>query len=405
MKEKWTPHIITVMAFVVFIVLGLASASSAPAQLQGDLVGGNLTIHDGVTSIKDWEWEAEGLTSVTIPNSVTSIGRRAFADNRLTSVTIPDSITSIGNDAFYNNQLTSVTIGANVNFIEFPFRNGFEGAYDNNGKTAGTYVRKNTNSTAWGRISGDFLYNVGTTTITIVGYIGSNSMVTIPSTINNMAVTSIKSEAFRNNQLTSVTIPNSITSIEWSAFANNQLTSVTIGNSIKTIPSGAFSDNQLTSVTIPNSVTSIEERAFANNQLTSVTIPNSVTSIGYMAFRNNQLTSVTIGNGIKTIPNDAFANNQLTSITIPDSVTSIGQSAFANNPLTSITIGNGVGKLNENVFIGSLRNVTRISIGANVNLEGYSDVVWTGFSSFYLVNGNRAGTYTLSNGRWSGQYR
>jgi hypothetical protein len=34
-----------------------------------------------------------------------------------------------------------------------------------------------------------------------------------------------------------------------------------------------------------------------------------------------------------------------------------------------------------------------------------SDVVWQGFSSFYLVNGNRAGTYTLSNGRWSAQYR
>jgi hypothetical protein len=57
------------------------------------------------------------------------------------------------------------------------------------------------------------------------------------------------------------------------------------------------------------------------------------------------------------------------------------------------------------VFAGSLRNVTQISIGANVNLEEYSDVVWTGFRSFYQVNGNRAGTYTLSDGRWSGQYR
>jgi len=52
-----------------------------------------------------------------------------------------------------------------------------------------------------------------------------------------------------------------------------------------------------------------------------------------------------------------------------------------------------------------LRNVTRISIGANVNLSGYSDVVWSGFYGFYSLNGNRAGTYTLSNGRWSAQYR
>ena len=72
---------------------------------------------------------------------------------------------------------------------------------------------------------------------------------------------------------------------------------------------------------------------------------------------------------------------------------------------TSITIPDSLGSFNENVFTGSLRNVTRISIGANVNLDGYNDVVWRGFSTFYRVNGNRAGTYTLSNGKWSAQYR
>jgi hypothetical protein len=53
-----------------------------------------------------------------------------------------------------------------------------------------------------------------------------------------------------------------------------------------------------------------------------------------------------------------------------------------------------------------LRNVTRISVGGNVNFDGYiSDVVWCGFYSSYRGNGNRAGTYTLSNGRWTAQYR
>ncbi|MCL2381237.1 MAG: leucine-rich repeat domain-containing protein, partial [Treponema sp.] len=42
----------------------------------------------------------------------------------------------------------------------------------------------------------------------------------------------------------------------------------------------AFANNQLTSVVIPDSVTSIGWAAFANNQLTSVTIPNGATSIG-----------------------------------------------------------------------------------------------------------------------------
>jgi hypothetical protein len=97
------------------------------------------------------------------------------------------------------------------------------------------------------------------------------------------------------------------------------------------IGSGAFRSNQLTSVTIPDSVTSIGSYAFYNNQLTSVTIPDSVTSIGSGAFQSNQLTSVTIGNYVTSIGNYAFYNNQLTSVTIPDSVTSIGSYAFGEN--------------------------------------------------------------------------
>jgi hypothetical protein len=63
--------------------------------------------------------------------------------------------------------------------------------------------------------------------------------------------------------------------------------------------------NQLTSVTIGNSVTSIGDDAFSHNQLTSVIIPNSVTSIGKSAFTNNQLASVTIGAGV-TLDDEAF---------------------------------------------------------------------------------------------------
>jgi len=56
------------------------------------------------------------------------------------------------------------------------------------------------------------------------------------------------------------------------------------GVEVTSIGYGAFSVNQLTSVTIPDSVTSIGDFAFYINQLTSVTIPDSVTSIGESVF-------------------------------------------------------------------------------------------------------------------------
>ena len=136
---------------------------------------------------------------------------------------------------------------------------------------------------------------------TITDYTCSFVDVVIPDSIRGVEVTSIGTYAFTDNNLSSVTIPNSVTSIKSSAFWFNKLTSATIPNSVTSIGSSAFADNKLTSVTIPDSVTSIGNSAFRKNKLTSVTIPNSVTSIGYKAFQDNKLTSVSIKSGTSYI--------------------------------------------------------------------------------------------------------
>ena len=93
--------------------------------------------------------------------------------------------------------------------------------------------------------------------------------VIIPAFINaygyKCAVTSIGEEAFmRSNELTSVTIPNTVTSIGDFAFEEcDNLTSVILPNSVTSIGNYAFSVcKNLTSIAIPNSVTSIGESAF-----------------------------------------------------------------------------------------------------------------------------------------------
>src|SRR5574344_1394241 len=176
-------------------------------------------------------------------------------------------------------------------------------------------------------------YDVDNDELSASAKVGINSVI-IPDTVTALPA------AFAYNQLTSVTIPNSVTSIGEYAFASNQLTSVTIPNSVTSIGNFAFSENQLTSVTIPNSVTSIVPGTFLENQLTSVTIPNSVTSIGDYAFASNQLTSVTIPNSVTSIGEDAFINNKLTSATIGTGVTTIGSDAFRKTTTSNPSLTN-----------------------------------------------------------------
>ena len=215
------------------------------------------------------------------------------------------------------------------------------------------------------------------------------------SRYGTFTITGIYASAFENcDDLTSVTIPNSITSIGNFAFSScSGLTSITIPNSVKSIGDNAFSScTGLTSITIPNSVTSIGVEAFSIcTSLTSITIPNSVTSIERYAFAEcKNLTSLKIGNSVKsigfcafmlcssltsvTIPNSvdsiadlAFADcSSIKSITIPNSVTSLGWGAFDNcESLTSVNIGNSITTIMGGAF-GGCKNLTSVKIGNSV---------------------------------------
>jgi len=161
--------------------------------------------------------------------------------------------------------------------------------------------------------------------------------VIIPSNVTykgrTFTVVSI-SRAFADcNNITSVTIPNSVTNIGDLAFANcNSLTSITIPNSVTNIGNHAFCEcYNLASITIPGSVTNIGDCAFQRcESLTSITIPNSVVSIGGLAFQHCE---------------------SLTSITIPNSVTNMGSYAFQRClSLVSATISNSIGRIEEGTF-------------------------------------------------------
>ena len=125
------------------------------------------------------------------------------------------------------------------------------------------------------------------TTGMITGYVGTDTVVVIPSKINGITVETIGHTAFRYSSVTSVTIPDSVTFISDSAFAYCfNLTNISIPNSVTSIGFSAFGGcTKLESITLPSSLRSISEALFSGcSQLTTIHIPVSVTSIGNNAF-------------------------------------------------------------------------------------------------------------------------
>ena len=266
------------------------------------------------------------LTSISVPNSVKDIGEWAFAGcSLLSSIDIPNSVISIGNNAFAG--------CLSLKYISIP-----ESVICLNGNPFGDCE---------GEIeclSANFIYE------------------------DDVLFNRDKSEiiSFRNQEIESYIIPDSVTSIGDGAFGCcSSLSSLFIPNSVTSIGDGAFwGCSSLSSLVIPASVTSIGAWAFSGcKSLSSLVIPDSVTSIGYSAFDGcSSLSSLVIPNSVTSIGDSAFSGcKSLSSLAIPDSVTSIGAWAFDGcSSLSSLVIPDGVTSIRDYVFRGcsSLSSLT-----------------------------------------------
>lgn len=164
--------------------------------------------------------------------------------------------------------------------------------------------------------------------------------VVIPDTVDykdsKYTVTGIGKYAFYLcDQLTSVSIPNTMISIGHHAFTGCvSLGSLVLPNSVKSIGESAFAScNAMASLTLSTSMTEIaEETFFACNSLTSLNIPANIVTVGPRAFcRCSALTSVTLAEGVVTLGDGAFKGcSALPSIDIPSTVANIGKSTFAD---------------------------------------------------------------------------
>lgn len=137
---------------------------------------------------------------------------------------------------------------------------------------------------------------------TLAGY--SQTFIVNNITYNVISSNSVEITDYNPNGGTSVTIPSQVTpnvSGKFSA-ANSSL----VTYAVTRIANQAFGNNGLTSVTIPNTVTNIGNSAFQSNQLTQLIIPSGVTSIGANAFTFNNLTCIS---SLAATPPTIFTGN------------------------------------------------------------------------------------------------
>ena len=225
----------------------------------------------------------------------------------------------------------------------------------------------------------DFEYIIIDLEVTITKYIGKNTIVDIPETIDGKTVIAIGDFAFKDlNRIVEVNIPEGVISIGNHAFSGCE---------------------SLEKITIPESIVDIGDYAFyLCTYLPNIDLPNGLETIGDYAFQRCVLIeTINIPETLTEIGNRAFFHcHKLWDINIPESVIFIEHGAFENcSSLGKLTIHNVEMYFASTTFNGC-DNLTIYSYEGS-EIERYAKDYGINFVSIgYTVYFEIPGRYDLS---------
>ena len=225
-------------------------------------------------------YQCEGLTTIKIPNSITTISYTAFhACRNLVSIELGTSVKTIGDYAFANcPKLVEV-----INHSTLNIEAGITKVYGQVGTNA--LVIHTGNSLI--KKQNDFLFYENGSMVYLVGYVGTNTSLTLPNKFNSKMYSVYKYAFAYNENIKSVTISNGVSRIEERAFQECvNLSYVFIGNDVIYIGRWAFNDcNKLVEAKFSNASGwwySSNADAINGTDLSSSSITNTSTASYYL---------------------------------------------------------------------------------------------------------------------------
>ncbi len=237
-------------------------------------------------------------------------------------------------------------------------------------------------------------------TATITGYIGAETDLEIPSTIDGYTVTHIGTKAFLyNTYLTSIVIPNTVTTIGEFAFGVcRSLASVTIPKSVTEFKDGAFYTYSLYTLNYEGTADDWAKIKFSSSsELTSEgqIFANPMYFAEYVYFNGELLTDIVLTEKTTEISPFAFVYCKTAEkLTMADTVTSVGAYAFAGcENLKAVVIPTSVTNIDIGAFADSgITDVYYLGTEAEWNeitIAEYNDPLTNANMHFSVITVNR----------------
>ncbi len=321
------------------------------------------------------------LEKIVLPEGLKSIGDRTFyLCMSLRKIVIPDSVLEIGYQAFdHCYTLTSITLGKNLESIEYAFlqcnrlfevynRSVLPVVADGTKKFGGVASKaKNVYGIGVGSsklytTEDGIWYYEGEDSVILLDYVGDQTSLTIPGTIDNKPCNLVEHSFHHVNGVESLTVSGAIKNIPYSSFLGmKSLSELKLEEGIESIAGDCFQSAKISVLKIPASLISLSGGSFGSNvEKIEVAADNPVFISAGNCLIDKANKTLVLGCATSVIPSDgsveiigksAFQNlTELKEIEIPASVRKIDTSAFFHTGLLRVTLSEGLQNIGVEAF-------------------------------------------------------